>query len=85
MRVIQVPISEMLWPPKKSRKLRWRRARQACEAPPNLRGLATAEASGVVARVGSSAELKRFVPGAQILKDGRTASFFYFNWRCFFG
>ncbi len=28
-RVIQVPISEMLWPEKNSRKLRWRRARQA--------------------------------------------------------
>jgi hypothetical protein len=26
-----VPISEMLWPVKKRRKLRWRRARQAWE------------------------------------------------------
>ena len=34
MRVIQVPISEMLCPPKKRRKLRWRRARQACEKSP---------------------------------------------------
>ena len=31
MRVIHVPMSEMLWPPKKSRKLRWRKARHACE------------------------------------------------------
>jgi len=30
-RVIQVPMSEMLWPVKKRRKLRWRRARQAWE------------------------------------------------------
>ena len=28
MRVIHVPMSEMLWPPKKRRKLRWRSARQ---------------------------------------------------------
>ena len=34
MRVIHVPISEMLWPPKKSRKLRWRSARHACEKSP---------------------------------------------------
>jgi len=33
MRVIQVPMREMLWPPKKSLKLRWRRARQAWEMP----------------------------------------------------
>ena len=31
MRVIQVPMREMLWPVKKRRKLRWRRARQAWE------------------------------------------------------
>jgi hypothetical protein len=31
MRVIQVPMSEMLCPPKKSRKLRCRSARHACE------------------------------------------------------
>jgi len=29
MRVIHVPMREMLWPPKKRRKLRWPRARQA--------------------------------------------------------
>src|ERR1700722_10146273 len=34
MRVIQVPISEMVWPPKKSLKLRCRSARQMCDAPP---------------------------------------------------
>jgi hypothetical protein len=33
MRVIHVPISEMLCPPKKSRKLRCRSARHACDAP----------------------------------------------------
>ena len=32
-RVIHVPTSEMLWPMKKSRKLRPRSARQACEIP----------------------------------------------------
>ncbi len=32
-RVIHVPISEMLCPPKNNRKLRCRRARQACESP----------------------------------------------------
>src|SRR6185437_11371782 len=31
MRVIQLPISEMVWPPKNSRKLRWRSARHVCE------------------------------------------------------
>jgi len=31
MRVIHVPMREMDWPPKKSRKLRWRKARQAWE------------------------------------------------------
>ena len=33
MRVIHVPMSEMLWPAKKSRKLRCRSARHACEIP----------------------------------------------------
>src|SRR5580698_7166345 len=33
MRVIQVPISEMVWPPKNSLKLRCRSARHTCEAP----------------------------------------------------
>ena len=53
MRVIQVPMREMLWPPKKRRKLRWRRARQAWEAPPKVRG----GAGG--ARVDSSAGVTR--------------------------
>jgi len=35
--VIQVPISEMLWPPTKSWKLRWRSARHACDARPATR------------------------------------------------
>src|ERR1035438_3099402 len=38
MRVIHVPTSEMVWPPKKSRKLRWRSARQAWDEPLNARG-----------------------------------------------
>ena len=33
MRLIQVPTSETVWPAKKRRKLRWRRALQACEKP----------------------------------------------------
>ena len=33
MRVIQVPMSEMVWPPKNSLKLRCRNARQMCDAP----------------------------------------------------
>ena len=33
MRVIQVPMSEMVCPPKKSRKLRCRSARHTCDAP----------------------------------------------------
>src|ERR1700691_2129838 len=33
MRVIQVPISEMVWPPKKSLKLRCRSARHTCDVP----------------------------------------------------
>jgi len=36
-RVIQVPISEMLCPPTKSWKLRWRSARHECEAPLSMR------------------------------------------------
>ena len=36
MRVIQVPMSEMLCPLKKSRKLGARSARHACEMPPEL-------------------------------------------------
>jgi len=45
MRVIQVPMSEMLWPATKSLKLRCRRARQACENRPRPVG----RLSGVVA------------------------------------
>jgi hypothetical protein len=33
-----VPISEMLWPPKNSRKFRCRSDRQACEMPASLAG-----------------------------------------------
>lgn len=64
MRVIHVPMSEMLWPPKKSLKLRWRRARQACEAPSSLPGFTAPGSSVFIARVVSSAGLKRWHPCA---------------------
>jgi hypothetical protein len=37
-RVIQVPINEMLCPPKNRRKFRWRSDRQACEIPVSFAG-----------------------------------------------
>ncbi len=40
MRVIHVPMSEMVCPPKKRRKLRCRSARHAWDTPPAARGLA---------------------------------------------
>ena len=47
MRVIHVPMSEMLWPPKKRRKLRWRKR------PPGVRVIAGWPGSGRFSRNGS--------------------------------
>jgi hypothetical protein len=66
MRVIQVPMSEIVWPPKKRRKLRWRSARQACDEPLNSRGESEPGDSAdcaplffsVLLRIGSSEELE---------------------------
>ena len=62
MRVIQVPISEMLWPPKKSRKLRCLSARHACEKPGKaLLPAISAELSAIAASFNcSSGSLKTF-------------------------
>ncbi len=59
MRVIQVPTREMLCPPKKRRKLRWRRARQAWDEPLKTRGSAGPAVAAGSARVVSSSLLNR--------------------------
>jgi hypothetical protein len=54
IRVIHVPMSEMLWPPKKSLKFLCRRARQVCDAPVIARVSDIGESSTEFARVVSS-------------------------------
>jgi len=63
MRVIQVPMREMDWPPKKRRKLRWRRARQAwpipSDAPLSARDCAATSGAACAADIGSSVLLRK--------------------------
>src|ERR1700747_1688411 len=83
MRVIQVPMSEMLWPPKKRRKLRWPSARHACDAPASLWGWGSAGAAGELARDLPSAGLMNRVPCADFdyWMQFAPAGFFYSNWQ----
>jgi hypothetical protein len=57
MRVIQVPMSEMVCPPKKRRKLRCRSARQAWEEPLYTRGSDAPGSSAISARIVASSLL----------------------------